>query len=211
MRYNEDGYFIHTIPVSATPYDLTVIDTDHIAVSYNTLNYIEVIDIRKMIVLKTVKFKNNCWGISYSDGKIYVVVRYEGIVVLDIEGTILNTVKCSIDVSNITTIDKRVYYTRQNQGSVHCCRITGDEIWDFNDKTLGTPRGICAAQDQNVFVVGYQSNNLLMVQDDGKVRLTLLTKTDGLDRPSRVCYNKEKNMLLVCNQTNGVAVLFRVL
>ncbi|XP_052106160.1 uncharacterized protein LOC127738810 [Mytilus californianus] len=210
MEYNEDGNFIRDIPVSARPWDLTVIDTDHIAVSYRALCYIEVIDIRKKIV-KTVKFKNYCGGISYNDGKIYVVVKNEGIVVLDMDGTKINTIKCSTDVYDITTSQSRIYFTQMKQHTVNCCTGTGEEIWNFEDILLNSPGGIAVDKNQNLFVVGKHSNNLLMVQDDGKLSKTLRTEADGFNQPRCVCYNKEKNILLVCNSRYGSAFLFSVI
>ncbi|XP_052103626.1 uncharacterized protein LOC127737132 [Mytilus californianus] len=211
MEYNEFGLFIRDIPVSGKPWNLTVIETDQIAVSYNTLKYIEVIDFTKMTVLKTVTFKNNCRGISYSDGKIYVVVLREGIVVLDMEGTTLDTIQCDMSVRNITTIEDRIYYTVPFTSTVKCCTTTGNNIWNFKDTSLNSPGGIVTDSAENVFVVGILSDNLMILQDDGKINKTLLTKADGLDKPSRLYYNKETNILLVCNKYNGIAFLYSVM
>lgn len=212
MEYNEDGHFIRDIPVSSKPYDVTLIGTDLIAVSYNSLHNIEVIDIKKMIVLKTVSFKNKCRGISYSEGQIYVVVVREGIVVLDIEGTVLNTIKLSsnMGVYNITTSQTRIYYTQLNPNIVYCL-TNGEETWNFKDKSLIAVGGIAVDNFQNVLVVGIDSNNLLMIQDDGKNSRTLLGLSDGLDKPSRLCYNNENNTLLVCNSKNGIVFLYSVI
>lgn len=212
MEYNEDGHFIRDIPVSVKPCDLTVIDTYHIAVSYNTSYYIEVINLKNMTVLQKVKFKDYCRGISHTDGKIYVVVRNEGIVVLDLGGSTLDTIKCdSADVYNITTSKTRIYYTQLKQNTIYCCNTTGEEIWNFKDKSLISPGGIAVDRDQNIFVVGIDSNNLMMIQNDGKVSKTLLTETDGLKEPMRLCYDKKKNILLVCNKQNRSAFSFTVI
>ncbi|VDI42365.1 Hypothetical predicted protein [Mytilus galloprovincialis] len=211
MEYNEDGHFIRDIPVSAHPWDLAVIDTDRIAVSYRSLCYIEIIDIKKIIVLKTVELKDKCNGISYSDGKIYVVVRNKGIVVLDIKGTILSTIKCRSNVFNISTSNTRIYYTQRDQGIVCSCIKTGEELWDFKDLSLVTPGGIAVDSDQNVFAAGIESNNLLMLQDDGKVKKSLLSETDGLQEPIRLCYNMKNNLLLMCNKRNQSAFLYSVI
>ncbi|VDI30301.1 Hypothetical predicted protein [Mytilus galloprovincialis] len=210
MEYSKDGHLIRDIPVSGEPLDLTVIDTDQIAVSYSIRNYIEVIDLKKIIVMKTVKLKNTCWGISYSDGNIYVTVKNEGIVVLNMEGTILNTIKCDIDAFQIATIDEKIYYTAPQSNTVNCCTTAGNRIWNFKDKSLTRPGGIATDSAKNVFVVGIRSNNLMILQDDGTVSKTLLTEADGLDRPIRLDYNKKTNMLLVCNTYDGTAFLYCV-
>ncbi|CAG2187122.1 unnamed protein product [Mytilus edulis] len=211
MEYNKDGLFVRDIPVSGEPWDLTVIDTDQIAVSYNDLNYIEVIDIKKMVVLNTMTLKYNCRGISYSDGKIYVVVDGRRIVVLDMEGTKLNTIKCDMNAFHIATIDDRIYYTAPISNTVKCYTTGGNRIWNFKDKSLTTPGGIATDSAKNVFVVGIRSNNLMILQDDGTVSKTLLTKADGLDKPARLYYNSETNILLVCNKCDGTIFLYSVM
>ncbi|VDI80577.1 Hypothetical predicted protein [Mytilus galloprovincialis] len=214
MEYNVDGHYIRDIPVSATPWDLTVIDTDQIAASYNSLKYVEVIDIKRMIVLKNVKFENNCCGISNNDGKICVVVGYKEIVVLDKEGTILNTIKLETNskVYHIAMTKDRIYYSLMAENTVHCCSTNGKKVWNFRDtNSLVVPSGISVDRDQHVIVLGLISNNLLVLQNEGKISKPLLNNTDGLDQPSSVCYNKENNMLLVCNQKNGISFLFSVI
>lgn len=210
MEYNEEGHFIRDIPVEANPYDLTVINTDRIAVSYSPLSFIEFIDLKKNIVLKRVEFENQCRGISYSDGKIYSIVRNEGIMVLDIDGTLLDTIHCGKSVYNVTTTKTRIYYTHKDSSTVYCCTTTVEIIWKFQDALLNKPSGIAADRYQNAFVVGHHSSNLLMLQDDGKVSKTLLTAEDGLKEPTRVCYNKKLNHLLVCNGRNGTAFVFSI-
>ncbi|CAG2205937.1 unnamed protein product [Mytilus edulis] len=208
LEYDDDGKFIRDIPVSARPYNIALIDTDRIAVSYSVQRYIDIIDLNEIIVVKSMKFKNNCRDISYSDEKIYV--GGEGIEVLDMEGTIVNSMKCdNTDVFNITTSKSRIYYTKFMEKTVYCCSSTGEEIWSFKDKSLSFPGGIAVDPDQNVFVVDINSSNLLILQDGGKVSKTLLTKADGLLHPTRVIYNKEESLLLVCNSKNSV-LLFSV-
>ncbi|XP_071162385.1 uncharacterized protein [Mytilus edulis] len=211
MEYNKDGRLIRDIPVSAKPWNMTVIGTDQVAVSYDTLNYIDIIDLKKIIVMKTVTLKNNFWGISYSNGKIYVVVYCVGIVVLDIDGTVLNTIKCDKLAFNIASIEDKIYYTVPFASTVKCCTTTGNNIWNFKDTSHVTPRGIATDSANNVFVLGLHSNNLMILQDDGTVSKILLTKADGLNKPTRLYYNKETNILLVCNTQDGTAFLYSVL
>ncbi|XP_071162523.1 uncharacterized protein [Mytilus edulis] len=169
MEYNVDGHYIRDVPVSASPWDLTVIDTDKIAVSYNSLKNVEVIDMKRMIVLKNVKFENNCYGISNNDGKICVVVGNKEIVVLNIEGTILNTIKLEPNrtVYDIAMTKDRIYYTDMAENTVYCCSTNEKKVWSFRDtNSLVVPSGISVDRDQNVIVLGLSSYNLLVLQNE---------------------------------------------
>ncbi|VDI74718.1 Hypothetical predicted protein, partial [Mytilus galloprovincialis] len=79
--------------------------------------------------------------------------------------------------------------------------MTGEDIWTFTEQSLVNTRGISADGDENVFVVGRETNSLIMIQHDGKVSKTLLT--DGLDDSVSVHYNKDIKLLLICNQYTG--------
>ncbi|CAG2190266.1 unnamed protein product [Mytilus edulis] len=164
MEYSDDGRHIRDILVSDKPYDLTVIDSNLIAVSYD--DFMEIMSITDNNVHAKVTFDSPCWGISYQN--IYVKVDDEGIVELDVSGNRLRTMG----------------------DAVYCCSMMGEDIWTFTDQSLINARGISADDDENVFVVGRETNSLIMIQHDGKVSKTLLT--DGLDDPVSVLQQRYK-------------------
>ncbi|VDI49499.1 Hypothetical predicted protein [Mytilus galloprovincialis] len=65
-EYSEDGKHIRDIPCSDSPFDLTVIDHDRIAVTYGN-KYIEILNLKNDKVEKKVKFDKECYGISYQN------------------------------------------------------------------------------------------------------------------------------------------------
>ncbi|XP_071172326.1 transcription intermediary factor 1-alpha-like [Mytilus edulis] len=211
MEYSDDGTHIRDIPVSDTPYDLAIIDSDRMAVTYDKKAYMEILNINNKTVHLKVTFHRNCWGISYQNRRIYILVVKEGIVEMDMSGERLRTIggkfaRCGI--FHITTTNERIYCTNFIDNLVHCCSMTGEDIWTFTDQSLVNPRGISADSDKNVFVVN--SNNLMVIQHDGKGSKTLLSKFDGLDVPVPVHYNGDKKLLFVCN-VKGNAFLYSVI
>ncbi|XP_071172323.1 E3 ubiquitin-protein ligase TRIM45-like [Mytilus edulis] len=212
IEYSVDGRYIRDIPVSGQPFDLAIIDSDRMAVSYSG-NNMEILNINNKMVLAEVTFRWKCLGISYQNGNIYIIVINEGIVEMDMSGKILRTIggkyaRCGI--YHITTTHDRIYCTNIDQTVVYCCSMTGEDIWTFTDQSLVNPMGISADGDQNVFVVGLISNNLMMIQHDGKHSKMLLSISDGLDKPVSVHYNRDKKLLLVCN-VEGDAFLYSVI
>ncbi|VDI77664.1 Hypothetical predicted protein [Mytilus galloprovincialis] len=207
MEYNNDGKHIRDIPNSNRPFSLTAIDTDCIAATYGDKQYLEIINTTCNSERKKVQCSNHCWGISYQDQKLYVVVFQQGIVVMDLNGKTLNTI--DIDVSgvfNITTTSDRIYYTDTDSDTVHCCSVTGQEIWVFKDQSISCLVGLSVDMNQNVFLVGQTSNNLTVIQHDGKDRKVLLTGRDGLEYPFAVNYNKQKKMICLGYKTGSLAL-----
>ncbi|VDI33204.1 Hypothetical predicted protein [Mytilus galloprovincialis] len=212
MEYKDDGRHIRDIPVSDQPFDLAIIDSDRIAVSYFG-NNMEILNINNKTVLAKVSFESGCYGISYQNGNIYISVVHEGIVEMDVSGKRLRTIGGKYakgGMYHLTTTHDRIYCTNIDQNLVYCCSMMGEDIWTFTNQSLNDPRGISADGDQNVFVVGLSSNNLMMIQHDGKDSKMLLSKSDGLNKPVSVHYNRDKKLLLVCN-VKGDAFLYSVI
>ncbi|XP_063425273.1 uncharacterized protein LOC134708560 [Mytilus trossulus] len=207
MEYNNNGQHIRDIPVSDKPHSLTLVDTDRVAVTYGIYGYLEIINTKNTSKRKRVNCSNWCYGISYQDQKLYVFVCGQGIVVMDLNGKTLNTI--DIDVSgvfNITTTSDRIYYSHQGSNTVHCCSMTGQEIWVFTDQSISELSGLSVDSNQNVFVVGGTSNNLTVIQHDGKYSKILLTDRDGLKSPNAVDYNKQKKIVCLGFKAGSIAL-----
>lgn len=167
IEYNNNEKHSRDILFFYKPYDITAIDNDSIAVTYPGAKYLEIMNTKNNSERKKIRCRLNSWGISYQDQKLYVVVFKEGIMVMDLNGKQLNTIVIdgSLVVFDITTTRDRIYYT-DNRNRVHCCSLTGQEIWVFN--SISFPRGISVDNNLNVFIVSPWSNNLTVKQHDGK-------------------------------------------
>ncbi|VDH94965.1 blast:Tripartite motif-containing protein 45 [Mytilus galloprovincialis] len=171
MEYSDDGTHIRDIPVSDPPYDFAIIDSDRIAVTYGLKRNMEIFNINNKRVLAKETFIWGCSGISYQNGNIYILVLNEGIVEMDMSGKRLRTIggEYAGSVCHIITTKDRIYCTDFGKDVVYCCSMRGEVMWTNTDKSLVNPRGISADGDENVFVVGTDSNNLMMIRHDGKV------------------------------------------
>ncbi|XP_076099046.1 uncharacterized protein LOC143068691 [Mytilus galloprovincialis] len=206
MEYSKDGKHIRDIPCSRPPFDLSVIDHDRIAVTYGDNKYVEILNLKNNIVERKLKSDNDCYGISYQDNKLFIISG--GIVIRDITGKVLKTLRVDCGKYLETTVD-RIYYTVRNDHTVHCISMADEEIWVHKVESLIDLKGITVDDHQNVFIADQDSNLLTVIQYDGKASKTLLTETDGLDKPSALHYDKDKKMLLICNQ-NGSAALYNL-
>ncbi|CAC5394688.1 unnamed protein product [Mytilus coruscus] len=72
--------------------------------------------------------------------------------------------------------------------------MNGKELWQFQSESIKCPESIA------VDILSNHFNNLTIIQHDGKLSKALLTKSDGLFNPLVVYYEKEKRILLLCNE-----------
>ncbi|CAC5395463.1 unnamed protein product [Mytilus coruscus] len=198
-EYSEDGKHIRDIPCSNGPFDLTVIDSDCIAVTYGDKKYVEILDMKNNTVVRKVIFNDECHGISYQENKLFIII--DGIVITDITGRVLQTLDIDCG-SYLKTIKDRIYFTCNS--TVNCISMAGEKIWEHTEKSSGDLFGITVDDHENVYVTDVQSNTLIAIQHAGRCSRTLLTETDGLHSPCALYYNKYKKALLMCNEAELV-------
>ncbi|CAG2250721.1 unnamed protein product [Mytilus edulis] len=159
---------------------------------------IEILNLKR-VRNKIIEFEKECWRISYQDDKLYVVVD-KGIVVLDLSGHILDLLPIYTQKKCLLLPPKTGYISQilQRLCSLHKSYRTG----------INYPRDVTPANDQDVFVVS--KNDLSIIQQNGKESTILLRRTDGLLKPRAVYYNKDRRELLVWNEGNGHAALYKV-
>ncbi|CAC5356791.1 unnamed protein product [Mytilus coruscus] len=205
IEYNEDGKHIRDIPCSDSPFDLTVMDTERIAVTYanDVADDIEFLIIKNNTIEKKVNLNSICNGILCQDNKLFIVIE-DGIVITDIAGKVLKQLIVDCD-SCIGTTKDRINFTVKDDQTVHCISMTGEEILVRKEESLVHPSGITVDDHQNVFVVDRDSNSLIVIQHDGRSSITLLSETDGLVNPRSLHYNKDKKVFLLCDG-NGCAL-----
>ncbi|CAC5403239.1 unnamed protein product [Mytilus coruscus] len=206
LEYSEEGNFIGGIEVSADPFDITVLDLDRIAITYGVNRFFEIFNYRNGRVEKRIETGGSCWGLSQSNGKIYV--KLDQVEVFDITGKKLCTLAAEGEF--YTSASKNnIFCSHFLNGTVCCYDMNGQEVWKFHDDSLEHPYGLANDRSGNVFVIGRKSRNLILIQHSGKTYKNLLN-LEG-DFPSAVCYNKDKNTVLVCDQYGGDCALYRVL
>jgi sugar lactone lactonase YvrE len=64
----------------------------------------------------------------------------------------------------VATSGDKLYYTNSSTHFVTCFDLHGTTQWEFNDdRVLQGPMGISVDNDGNVYVVGFYSNNVVVI------------------------------------------------
>ncbi|CAC5401305.1 unnamed protein product [Mytilus coruscus] len=182
IAVNAESGVEYTIPLKE-PYrafDLASLDETTVAVSSRHLSKKPGISIVDLIKKKVKKF------IDLPDYSI---------------NTIPNTV--SSQLSYVSTHAAKMFFTYLDKHTVTCCLYSGAQVWEFEDKkVLDGPQGITVDSKGNVFVVGRHTCNVVVISPDGKQCKQILTKEDGLNRPTTLFFDEVGKQLLVANGTN---------
>ena len=215
---NKEGIELFQIGKDKTgsgTYDTVYIkDTNSIAVSSGGggKSCIAIIDIESEKVMTTIPMDTNIYGMAVRGRTIYYCTSGKGLKMLNLSDTSVSDIisSCMSCVYYVATFGDKLYYTNTNTNTVTCCDLHGTTQWEFKDtRVLHCPVGISVDNDGNVYVVGRQSNIVMVIFPDGQRHRQLLSSKDGLVSPRVLDYDRSTNRLLVVNQ-NSTAFLFDV-
>jgi sugar lactone lactonase YvrE len=86
----------------------------------------------------------------------------------------------------------------------------GNYIETVKEPQIFGADGICADRRGNVFLCGYDSNNVIQMSQEGIYVGLVLGKLDGIERPQAVCFNELNNTLFVALQGSDEVRVFEL-
>ncbi|XP_063399122.1 uncharacterized protein LOC134683737 [Mytilus trossulus] len=189
-----------------TVFDVAIIGDNSVAVTtgYDFYAYqIIVIDLKTRKIKKglTVNLVNT--GLAYSEDKLIYCAGGKGVQMISLnDESISNITKTSVsDYSCVATFGDEIFYTNCKYNNVTCADFQGKTRWMFKNETvLKSPFGISVDRDGNIYVVGKDSNNLVVISSNGQNYRELLTSENGLEAPVIVNVEKSSCKILVTNR-----------
>ncbi|XP_063404312.1 uncharacterized protein LOC134687785 [Mytilus trossulus] len=185
---------------------------DSIAVTSGCSNQINIFDLKKHKLKKSITVNSYNAGLVYKDGHLIYCARQKGIQMISLnDETITNISDTELpDFPYITALGDKLYYTHYRNHSVTCCDYHGNTLWTFCERNvLMSPLSISVDNDGNVYVAGFDTNNVVVISPDGQHFRQLLSSENGLRLLWVLHYDKSTNKLLVANRSNK-AFLFDI-
>ena len=199
----------------AKTYDTVYIKDDNsVAVSsgWGGNKCITTIDIESKEVMTSISIDSAIYGMVVRGRTIYYCTGKKGLKMLNLsDKSVSDSITSNMShVCYVATSGDKLYYTSWNTHTVTCCDLHGTTQWEFKDTSvLHGSRGISVDNDGNVYVVGSDSNNVVVISPHGQRHRQVLSAGDGLVNPRVLDYDKATNRLLVVNESKS-AFLFEV-
>jgi len=215
---NKDGVKLFKIGKDKTgtsTFDAVYIKDDNsVAVSsgWGSNRCITIIDIESQKVVTTISIDTDIYGMAVRGRTIYYSAFNKGLKMLNLSDRSVRDIIINnkSNLYHVSTSGDKLYYTDWNTDTVTCCDLHGTIQWECNDeRVLRGSNGISVDNGGNVYVVGYHSNNVVVISSDGKRHRQLLSSDDCLSNPSVLHYDKSTNRLLVVNSSKS-AYMFDV-
>ncbi|VDI35474.1 Hypothetical predicted protein [Mytilus galloprovincialis] len=205
---NSNSTDIHHILLSYTPRYITEINCNTVAISCIDRTIL-TINISTCSVTSTINTNGDCYGISYNENNLYVVIDRSIIHVMDLTGKVIHTMPLPSDrIFDITVYRDRLVCI--DLTSIYCCSLDRKIIWMFTNDEFQKLSGVTTDDEGNVYVTYSKTNNVVVVSDDGQHHRELVTESDGFDEPWGIYFDKQENILLVCNYRDDKVSLFDV-
>ncbi|XP_071168475.1 uncharacterized protein [Mytilus edulis] len=215
---NENESLECKIDVSFQPLDVTCIDDNTIAITHNYSPFeLEIINISSKQKERQIRNSNACYGITKRQGRLIYCLKGTGIQSVDSFGENASTLVTTLvkqpkmsDWNYVAASKDKLYHTDTRTDTVTCYTISGEKIWEYNDKSvLDDIRGVITDKDANVYVASFGNNSIVIISSDGGEAKCLIGKYDGLNQPHGIYLDKARNNLLI-SCYNGDVHMYKV-
>ncbi|XP_063448482.1 E3 ubiquitin-protein ligase TRIM71-like [Mytilus trossulus] len=186
------------ITFSSAPVFVAVIPgTDRAVITLPNEGSIQFINTTTMTKSDKVNMGFTCYGITAGRDRIYVGGQGGTIKTLDTNGTILTTIRQGSD-----EIFFMVYNDLQDQlivrcvGKLLCIKVDGTLVYS---KEVSGIAEVTLDRQRNIYVGGYETNNIQKMSSDGRICEEMLNKDNGIERPYGMCFNNDFTKLFVIN------------
>ncbi|CAC5399244.1 unnamed protein product [Mytilus coruscus] len=206
--FSYKGLIDFEVMMPCNPFDIVYISQDNtLAVTSggSDKHCIAIIDVEKKQIKKTITLDLCNYGITMKDSRLIYCGDDKGIRMINpYDESISEIVEDKMPHYCYTAaFGNHIYHSNVLTNVVTCYDQQGKPQWTFhNESVLKNPRGIDLDNDGNVYVMGTNSNNVVVIFPDGQRHREVLTASDGLVSPFSLCYNNSKKQLLVVNYSD---------
>lgn len=205
LVYKTNGFKIGQIKLTEEADEMTVIDETHIAVSLEKA--VVFLDVLDMKIRKNHFLGDYITALSCANNKIFACLQNDGVLIMDISGTILRTLPNIEGYLNIcTTINELLYSVKEeNSSTLECYDINRKKTELFHFKCSGKVNGIACDKHDNVYIA-FDNSEVIKFNNSTKTFITVLTVNNGLNNPLNIDCFDNGNRLLTINDGKEVNI-----
>jgi hypothetical protein len=177
----------------------------------NTVQFIYLAD--KMKVTRTLKLNHRCNGIAHADGKLFITDEKKAVYIHDLNGHELHKITTDSAGADIflranhvciSASGDQVLVADKGNGLISL-NIKENYLFTIKDKLCRGSFDVCSDQT-NVFVCGYNSNNIIQIGPGNRV----LGEIAKVKYPTSVCYDSHKGRLIVSSFDSNTIEIFEL-
>ncbi|KAK3609436.1 hypothetical protein CHS0354_001367 [Potamilus streckersoni] len=201
--------FIARHTLTGSPLNICVLDDQEVAVSLYDQRKIQILSVIGDVIRpkRTITSKYTCDGIAAAGKGEMVVTGVHGNKkcqwsLINMKGHVyshqyVSSASNYIAVNNMKTV---VYISVFDMHSLFCFDMDGRKQFTYSPDNLRGPKGVAVDRYDNIYVLGFHSDNIHQLSPDGSVIQVVNT---GVPKyPSVICIHKSKDMLIIMNDSD---------
>ncbi|KAK3579744.1 hypothetical protein CHS0354_002393 [Potamilus streckersoni] len=207
--YDSHYDFVDDFNLHKNPRHVCHLEGKKVAVTIPMSKEIEILVIDKGIrSVKTVTTRHRCFGLTTLNSERLVVSGHNrntkrhfwAIITTGGKERHYQEIEETVSGSNISHVTVNgaktcVYVSCAALEAVFSFTLDGQLVYRYTDKNLKHPQGLAADQYGNIYVLGYESNNLHQISPEG---LCIKVFSSGIPQnPRHICFTETKQMLLI--------------
>ncbi|KAK3605764.1 hypothetical protein CHS0354_033967 [Potamilus streckersoni] len=208
--YDSSHEHVADYVLSSKPYDVCLVEATKVAVALPQEHKIQFLTIDKGIrPIRNIDTKLQCTGLAALSREQLAVCGLKGdklcwgtMSVIGKE-TLLSEICSTIYYDSFLTLNSeksRVYVSCFDPPAVYCYDLQGKLIFRYENQSLDGATGVGLDKEDNLYVVGSRSHNILQVSPEGN---HLQEFTTGIPKyPRAICFDSSGQRFLLTN-SNG--------
>ncbi|XP_063408783.1 uncharacterized protein LOC134692262 [Mytilus trossulus] len=210
LMYNKSGKRIKKFKLPWTPFDITYMDNDMIAISLVEEKLVCTFNTENEQLDTIYESQEKVYGIAYKDDKLFIRNGTISIRILSVSGLFISDIEFRSTSTAHLCVGSfgQIYYPIEREKRVVCCDRQGNTQWTVTNDLLTKVYGITCGLNDVVFVADY-AGGITLISSDGQQSKRILDTSSGLNRPYCVQFSDKFNQLLVC-RSNGQVFLYDV-
>lgn len=187
------------------PWDVSVIDKNNIVVTLcmkKELQHVQIFP--QMKTGRVLKQNKHCFGVAVSGDDVFVSCHNgpgQGEVrVLDKEGNIKRRLGAMFSQPSYITLSKngdKVFVSDSDNNTITCMKVDGSIIFTYKHENLKRPRGLYCDDKNNVLVCNYYSDNVHIIEADGKKAGIIVSAKEGLKNSYSIAFRENDSALFM--------------
>ena len=181
-----------------------------IAVSISQSRSIVVLDTSSLQTVRHVTTPYECEGITFTENKLIVNCKHEGIFILSKSGKVLSKFPKLTGAMYLSmSIDHKLVCSIGVPGIVIAMSLDGRETFRLKGNDIKRPSGVTWDQFGNIYVSLWAKNSIIQIQDNGKCFRTILDSNDKIVSPWGIDYDRSTDMLVVSTDNGESIAIFK--
>ena len=193
------GSELKSIELDFRPRRVTCYDNNQALVTSSD-NYIQIINTTTGTAENKIDVGTECYHISSRAGMIWVTGFWnsKSLTAIDINGKVIHEIKTKCDVKDMSVHQSGdVYFTSTEDEAVRAVTPEGQEREVYSSPELLGPDGITIDDNGDIYVAGFDSNNIHCISSDGKHHCIVPLAKHWIVDPSGLAFNNDTKEIMV--------------